>query len=44
MHSSSGRGPSRSGATSGFGPNEWLVEDMYERYQADPASVDAAWH
>ncbi|WP_375500841.1 multifunctional oxoglutarate decarboxylase/oxoglutarate dehydrogenase thiamine pyrophosphate-binding subunit/dihydrolipoyllysine-residue succinyltransferase subunit [uncultured Jatrophihabitans sp.] len=27
-----------------FGANEWLVEDMYERYQADPDSVDAAWH
>jgi 2-oxoglutarate dehydrogenase complex dehydrogenase (E1) component-like enzyme len=29
---------------SDFGANEWLVEDMYERYQADPSSVDAAWH
>ncbi|MEO9138345.1 MAG: multifunctional oxoglutarate decarboxylase/oxoglutarate dehydrogenase thiamine pyrophosphate-binding subunit/dihydrolipoyllysine-residue succinyltransferase subunit, partial [Jatrophihabitans sp.] len=28
----------------GFGANEWLVEDMYERYQSDPDSVDAAWH
>ena len=27
-----------------FGANEWLVEDMYERYQVDPNSVDAAWH
>jgi 2-oxoglutarate decarboxylase len=27
-----------------FGANEWLVEEMYERYQTDPASVDAAWH
>jgi 2-oxoglutarate dehydrogenase E1 component len=27
-----------------FGANEWLVEDMYERYQADPSSVDEAWH
>jgi 2-oxoglutarate decarboxylase len=31
-------------APSNFGANEWLVEDMYERYLADPASVDAAWH
>ena len=31
-------------AHSGFGPNEWLVEEMYERYLADPGSVDAAWH
>ena len=31
-------------APSGFGPNEWLVEEMYERFLADPGSVDAAWH
>ena len=28
----------------GFGPNEWIVEEMYQRYLADPASVDSAWH
>ncbi|GAB3969945.1 hypothetical protein GCM10027615_25270 [Plantactinospora veratri] len=28
----------------GFGPNEWIVEEMYQRYLADPASVDPAWH
>ncbi|WP_018351129.1 multifunctional oxoglutarate decarboxylase/oxoglutarate dehydrogenase thiamine pyrophosphate-binding subunit/dihydrolipoyllysine-residue succinyltransferase subunit [Longispora albida] len=27
-----------------FGPNEWIVEDMYQKYLADPASVDPAWH
>ncbi|MDQ2749975.1 MAG: multifunctional oxoglutarate decarboxylase/oxoglutarate dehydrogenase thiamine pyrophosphate-binding subunit/dihydrolipoyllysine-residue succinyltransferase subunit [Actinomycetota bacterium] len=27
-----------------FGTNEWLVEDMYERYLTDPSSVDEAWH
>jgi 2-oxoglutarate dehydrogenase E1 component len=27
-----------------FGANEWLVEEIYERYLTDPASVDAAWH
>ena len=27
-----------------FGPNEWIVEDMYQRFLADPASVDPAWH
>src|SRR3954452_5256183 len=27
-----------------FGANEWLVEDMYERFLTDPDSVDAAWH
>jgi multifunctional 2-oxoglutarate metabolism enzyme len=28
----------------GFGPNEWIVEDMYQRFLADPSSVDPAWH
>jgi 2-oxoglutarate decarboxylase len=27
-----------------FGANEWLVEEMYERYLIDPNTVDAAWH
>jgi 2-oxoglutarate dehydrogenase E1 component len=27
-----------------FGPNEWIVEDMYQRYLTDPTSVDPAWH
>jgi 2-oxoglutarate dehydrogenase E1 component len=27
-----------------FGANEWLVEEMYERYVSDPKTVDAAWH
>ena len=26
-----------------FGANEWLVEEMYERFQADPSSVDQTW-
>ncbi len=26
-----------------FGANEWLVDEMYERYQQDPNSVDKAW-
>jgi multifunctional 2-oxoglutarate metabolism enzyme len=26
-----------------FGANEWLVEELYQRYQADPSSVDRAW-
>ncbi|HEY7147756.1 MAG TPA: multifunctional oxoglutarate decarboxylase/oxoglutarate dehydrogenase thiamine pyrophosphate-binding subunit/dihydrolipoyllysine-residue succinyltransferase subunit [Streptosporangiaceae bacterium] len=26
-----------------FGPNEWLVDELYQRYQADPSSVDRAW-
>jgi 2-oxoglutarate decarboxylase len=31
-------------AAAAFGPNEWLVEEMYERYLDDPNSVDTAWH
>ncbi len=30
-------------STSDFGANEWLVEEMRERYKADPSSVDATW-
>jgi len=26
-----------------FGANDWLVEEMYERYQQDPNSVEPAW-
>jgi 2-oxoglutarate dehydrogenase E1 component len=26
-----------------FGPNEWLVDEMYENYLADKDSVDPAW-
>ncbi len=26
-----------------FGANSWLVEEMYEQYTADPASVSEAW-
>ena len=28
---------------SAFGANEWLVDEMYERYQQDPGSVDKVW-
>jgi len=27
----------------GFGPNEWLVEEIYQQYLRDPDSVDQAW-
>ncbi|MGE5764964.1 MAG: multifunctional oxoglutarate decarboxylase/oxoglutarate dehydrogenase thiamine pyrophosphate-binding subunit/dihydrolipoyllysine-residue succinyltransferase subunit [Mycobacterium leprae] len=27
----------------GFGPNEWLVYEMYQRYLQEPSSVDKAW-
>ena len=30
-------------STSDFGANEWLVEEMRERYDADPGSVDPGW-
>jgi len=26
-----------------FGPNAWLVDDMYDRFLADPSSVSASW-
>ena len=26
-----------------FGPNEWLVDEIYQQYLADPKSVDPAW-
>ncbi|MFO6454269.1 MULTISPECIES: multifunctional oxoglutarate decarboxylase/oxoglutarate dehydrogenase thiamine pyrophosphate-binding subunit/dihydrolipoyllysine-residue succinyltransferase subunit [unclassified Aeromicrobium] len=26
-----------------FGSNEWLVEEMYDQFTADPSSVDAEW-
>ncbi len=34
------RGASGAGA---FGPNAWLVEDMYDRFLADPTSVSDSW-
>ncbi|MGH3297720.1 MAG: 2-oxoglutarate dehydrogenase E1 subunit family protein, partial [Trebonia sp.] len=30
-------------AAADFGPNEWLVDELYERYLNDPGSVDKAW-
>ena len=30
-------------AKSDFGANDWLVEEMYEKYVKDPKSVDEAW-
>ncbi|AHI01198.1 multifunctional oxoglutarate decarboxylase/oxoglutarate dehydrogenase thiamine pyrophosphate-binding subunit/dihydrolipoyllysine-residue succinyltransferase subunit [Kutzneria viridogrisea] len=35
---------SSSSPASQFGPNEWLVEEMYDQFLADPSSVDPAWH
>jgi multifunctional 2-oxoglutarate metabolism enzyme len=28
---------------SAFGPNEWLVDEIYQQYLRDPDSVDKAW-
>src|ERR687894_787130 len=30
-------------AAAAFGPNAWLVDDMFERYSADPSSVAESW-
>ncbi|MEP6667283.1 MAG: hypothetical protein ABJA81_12620, partial [Nocardioidaceae bacterium] len=35
--------PPQDNAMSGFGPNEWLVDEMYDHYREDPTSVDEAW-
>ena len=26
-----------------FGPNEWLVEEMFDQYKEDPNSVSDSW-
>ncbi|HWE70370.1 MAG TPA: hypothetical protein VG205_08395, partial [Acidimicrobiales bacterium] len=39
-----GSDPARPGTPNGaFGPNTWLVEDMYDSYRADPTSVSESW-
>ena len=35
--------PARRPSDGAFGPNAWLVDDMYERYLADPGSVAESW-
>ncbi len=35
--------PADGAASTDFGPNEWLVDELYQRYLADPGSVDMAW-
>ena len=32
-----------SAAEADFGANDWLLEEMYEQYTADPSSVDETW-
>ena len=33
-----------SNTVSQFGQNQWLVDEMYERFAKDPSSVDESWH
>ena len=35
--------PGTASAGADFGANEWLVDELYQRYLADPGSVDKAW-
>src|SRR5258708_22347716 len=35
--------PGTAPASADFGPNEWLVDELYQRYLEDPGSVDKAW-
>jgi 2-oxoglutarate dehydrogenase E1 component len=35
--------PSADLHTPDFGPNEWLVDELYQKYLEDPNSVDRAW-
>ncbi len=34
---------SRAESPASFGANAWLVDEMYDRYRADPASVSESW-
>jgi multifunctional 2-oxoglutarate metabolism enzyme len=36
-------GPDPHVNASDFGANQWLVDELYQRYLADPGSVDQAW-
>lgn len=33
----------QSSESSDFGPNQWLVDALYEQWKSDPASVDPSW-
>jgi multifunctional 2-oxoglutarate metabolism enzyme len=35
--------PSSTDPLAAFGPNEWLVDELYQQYQQDKQSVDKAW-
>ncbi|WP_162795731.1 2-oxoglutarate dehydrogenase E1 subunit family protein, partial [Nonomuraea lactucae] len=34
---------SRTNPLASFGQNEWLVDELYQKYLQDPESVDRAW-
>ncbi|HEX3947430.1 MAG TPA: 2-oxo acid dehydrogenase subunit E2, partial [Acidimicrobiales bacterium] len=38
-----GEGGKAPGTAGSFGPNAWLVDDMYDRYVVDPSSVSESW-
>ena len=38
----SGESP-KNPASTGFGPNEWLVDEIYQQYISDKNSVDSSW-
>ncbi|MBF6543975.1 multifunctional oxoglutarate decarboxylase/oxoglutarate dehydrogenase thiamine pyrophosphate-binding subunit/dihydrolipoyllysine-residue succinyltransferase subunit [Nocardia brasiliensis] len=38
------RTPAVSSSTSQFGQNQWLVDEMYQKFKQDPSSVDESWH
>ena len=38
-----GDAPQASNSTTTLGPNAWLVDEMYEQYLDDPASVSESW-
>ncbi|MHB1498536.1 MAG: 2-oxoglutarate dehydrogenase E1 subunit family protein, partial [Acidimicrobiales bacterium] len=35
--------PQASADAFGFGPNAWLVDEMFERFRQDPSAVSASW-
>ena len=36
-------GPDQDARLAAFGPNEWLVDEIYQQYLTDQSSVDPAW-
>src|SRR5690348_13096276 len=42
-HRGGAAAPEPAAGQADFGANEWLVEELYQRYLADPGSVDRAW-